>query len=164
MHNWLGTLFDKLTEEIFIADPESLRFLYANASALRGLGYTLDELRTLSPPDVMTDRSREEFEVYVCQLQEGVPHVIFEGTRKRSSGGTYPVEARWQLLSTRGRPVIMSLVHDITERKEMERMKEEFISVVNHELRTPLTSIHGAVKLLEQGAGGGCCLRQRFGW
>jgi signal transduction histidine kinase len=64
------------------------------------------------------------------------------------------VEVCWQLLTTRGRPVIMSLVQDITQRKEIDRMKDEFISVVNHELRTPLTSIHGAVKLLEQGAGG----------
>ncbi len=37
---------------------------------------------------------------------------------------------------------------DITERHEMERAKDEFVSVVSHELRTPLSSIRGALALL----------------
>ncbi len=39
-------------------------------------------------------------------------------------------------------------VQDITERKEMDRLKSEFISVVSHELRTPLTSIRGSLGLI----------------
>ena len=41
-----------------------------------------------------------------------------------------------------------SMVDDITERKAMEKMKSEFVSVASHEMRTPLTSIHGVIKLL----------------
>ncbi|RMF23177.1 MAG: PAS domain S-box protein, partial [Cyanobacteria bacterium J083] len=41
-----------------------------------------------------------------------------------------------------------SMVEDITERKAMEQMKSEFVSVASHEMRTPLTSIHGVIKLL----------------
>jgi PAS domain S-box-containing protein len=40
---------------------------------------------------------------------------------------------------------------DITERRELERMKSEIVSVVSHELRTPLTSIRGALGLLAAG-------------
>ena len=40
---------------------------------------------------------------------------------------------------------------DITERKEIDRMKEEFISVVSHELRTPITSIKGFLELVMEG-------------
>jgi signal transduction histidine kinase len=43
---------------------------------------------------------------------------------------------------------------DISERKEMDRMKSEFISVVSHELRTPLTAISGALGLMASGAAG----------
>jgi PAS domain S-box-containing protein len=39
-------------------------------------------------------------------------------------------------------------LQDITERKEIERLKSEFISVVSHELRTPLTSIRGSLGLI----------------
>ena len=44
-----------------------------------------------------------------------------------------------------------ALSSDISDRKAIERMKDEFISVVNHELRTPLTAIHGSLKLLAAG-------------
>ena len=44
-----------------------------------------------------------------------------------------------------------ALIEDISDRKEIEQMKDEFISVVSHELRTPLTSIHGSLKLLNAG-------------
>lgn len=41
---------------------------------------------------------------------------------------------------------------DISDRREVERLKDEFISIVSHELRTPLTSILGALDLLAGGA------------
>ena len=43
---------------------------------------------------------------------------------------------------------------DVSQRREMDRMKQEFISVVSHELRTPLTSIRGALGLISGGAFG----------
>jgi PAS domain S-box-containing protein len=47
---------------------------------------------------------------------------------------------------------LTATAHDITERKKMERLKNEFISTVSHELRTPLTSISGTLGLLKSGA------------
>ena len=43
---------------------------------------------------------------------------------------------------------------DITERNNIERMKNEFVSTVSHELRTPLTSIAGSLDLLIHGVAG----------
>jgi PAS domain S-box-containing protein len=39
-------------------------------------------------------------------------------------------------------------LRDISERKRIERLKDDFISTVSHELRSPLTSIIGALRLL----------------
>ncbi|PZV14608.1 MAG: diguanylate cyclase [Leptolyngbya sp.] len=43
------------------------------------------------------------------------------------------------------------LISDISDRKAIERRKDEFISVISHELRTPLTSLHSALKILATG-------------
>lgn len=57
--------------------------------------------------------------------------------------------------NTQGRAIRMvGTLTDITKRKEIDRIKAEFISTVSHELRTPVTSIRGALGLLENGVMG----------
>lgn len=152
--SWFGTLLDNIRDEIFIIDPDSLRYIHANQAAQQHLGFTLRQIREMTPVDITGDHDRARMEDYVRRLRQGEPVITFEGERRRADGAFYPVELRWQWLATRGRPVILSIVQDVTERRKVERMKNEFVSVVNHELRTPLTSVHGAVKLLAQGAAG----------
>ncbi|MFB2898524.1 PAS domain S-box protein [Aerosakkonemataceae cyanobacterium BLCC-F50] len=47
--------------------------------------------------------------------------------------------------------LFVGTVEDITERRKIDQMKKEFISVVSHELRTPLTSIRGSLGLIAGG-------------
>lgn len=46
---------------------------------------------------------------------------------------------------------MVGVIRDIADRKEVERLKGEFIATVSHELRTPLTSIRGSLGLIESG-------------
>lgn len=51
-----------------------------------------------------------------------------------------------------GRQALQCSLADITERKELEQLKSEFVSIVSHELRTPLTSVTGSLRLIQSGA------------
>lgn len=69
-------------------------------------------------------------------------------------GRRIEVEVKVGLVSTGEQRFFGAFVHDISERKEVERLKDEFISTVSHELRTPLTSIYGSLDLLVSGIAG----------
>ena len=59
------------------------------------------------------------------------------------------------VLAGEGEDAFFSMfLHDISERKRVDRMKNEFVSTVSHELRTPLTSIHASLSMLDQGMAG----------
>jgi signal transduction histidine kinase len=70
----------------------------------------------------------------------------------RSDGVTFPVEITAAPLlddaEVRGAVVVF---RDVTQRREVDRLKNEFLSVVSHELRTPLTSIRASLGLIEDG-------------
>lgn len=73
---------------------------------------------------------------------------------QRRSGVEFTAEiasGRW--LDDHGGHVTLVL-RDITESRQIERMKDEFLATVSHELRTPLTSVMGALGLLAGGAAG----------
>src|SRR5262249_53017695 len=72
-----------------------------------------------------------------------------ELTIKRLDGSTMPVEITMQrTLREDGRAVVICILRDVTERKRVDRLKNEFVSTVSHELRTPLTSINGSLELV----------------
>ncbi len=70
---------------------------------------------------------------------------------------TTPLHPEGQFLSVTARPVndpenalngCVTVLRDITKRRKLEELKDEFVSMVSHELRTPLTSINGSLGLL----------------
>lgn len=48
---------------------------------------------------------------------------------------------------------LFCVVHDVTERRQIERLRREFVAMVSHDLRTPLTSIQASITFLEEGLG-----------
>jgi PAS domain S-box-containing protein len=77
-----------------------------------------------------------------------------EARARRKDGSTFDVEITTRAISYQGYDADGIVVRDISERKEVDRLKTEFVSVVSHELRTPLTSIRGSLGLMEGGAVG----------
>lgn len=77
-----------------------------------------------------------------------------EATGLRSDGQPFPMELGVSSVALAGRRLYIAIVRDITERKQVERMKSQFVAAVSHELRTPLTSLMGSLGLLSEGVAG----------
>jgi len=73
-----------------------------------------------------------------------------ESSLRRRDGSEIPVLTMTVVhRDPQGHPAFISLVaHDITQRKEVERMKDELVATVSHELRTPLASLRGFSELM----------------
>jgi PAS domain S-box-containing protein len=86
------------------------------------------------------------------KLSLGGVTVDFENRYRTQEGGY--VWLSWKCSSIIDQKLIYAVARDISERKKMEQIKDDFISVVSHELRTPLTSIRGSLGLLLGGVAG----------
>ncbi|MGB0561491.1 MAG: PAS domain-containing protein [Spirulinaceae cyanobacterium] len=130
---------------------------YFNAQWKQMLGYEPDELANTY--EVWRSRVHpDDLEPTLVMLQKHLqgeaPEYQVEFRMRHRSGEWVWILSHGKVFERddQGDPVRITGTHqDITERKAIERMKDEFVSIISHELRTPLTSIHGAIKLLETG-------------
>ena len=144
------TLLDSATDAFFLHNLNG-RILDVNKQACRSLGYSRDELLKLSVANIDVDSSKPE--IAWSKLKEGET-IRLDSIHQRKDGSSFPVEVSLGYVYMDDEPLVSVLARDITERKRVEKMKNEFVSTVSHELRTPLTSIRGGLGLLKGGAVG----------
>ncbi|NEX62326.1 ATP-binding protein [Noviherbaspirillum galbum] len=106
------------------------------------------EIIFLSGPQVIAS----ENEGLIAFALRNLPIVGMEGMGKRKNQTIFPIELSINRFAVSNGRKLIAIVRDITERKKVDRMKNEFVSTVSHELRTPLTAIRGALGLVDGGA------------
>jgi PAS domain S-box-containing protein len=134
------------------------RVTFANPAAMRMTGHEVGELLGRRSHELV-DHTRqdgtpypEEGSLMAASLEDGTVHHSEDHVYWRKDGTSFPVEFTSTPIVEGGKVTGAVVVfRDITERREVERAKDEFTSVVSHELRTPLTSIRGSLGLLESG-------------
>ncbi|MBL8816247.1 MAG: PAS domain S-box protein [Planctomyces sp.] len=114
------TLVNQAADGFFLHDHNG-RFLDVNQRACETLGYTREELLTMSVFDIAQDLEFSESDRWWDQFTPG-EYVTREGIHWRKNGSTLPVEIRVGCVETSGQRMILALVRDITARKEAERL------------------------------------------
>ncbi|MCB2225466.1 MAG: PAS domain S-box protein [Desulfarculaceae bacterium] len=117
----LGRILEESQNEIFIFDAESLKFLQVNQGARRNLGYSMEELRGMTPVDIKPEFTQEEFQKLVEPLHKGLEsHLIFNTVHQRKNGSTYEVEVNLQLSTQELAPVFVAVIQDMTEKNRSQ--------------------------------------------
>ena len=129
-----------------------------NPSSERIFGYTPDEVKGKNINMLMPEPYSAEHDGYLHNyITTGHKKIIGIGREvegRRKDGSTFPMDLAVNEMKINGERFFTGIVRDITDRKRVETMKNEFISTVSHELRTPLTSIRGSLGLVSGGAVG----------
>jgi len=165
-------------DAVLVTDEEN-RILLLNDAAVRVLGLVHpnklgtpppapsklgtpshpNKLGTLSPGATANTSATAELNAVVGQpVGEVIPHKELRSLFSQAAGSN--VDLRTEVSLDDGRTLNAHLtpvagvgdvvvMQDITHFKDLERLKNEFVSTVSHDLRSPLTSIRGFVDLIE---------------
>jgi PAS domain S-box-containing protein len=159
-----NSILESVGDGIYGVDPDG-RVTVVNPAAAQMLGYQPNELLGRNFHDLVV-HTRTDGTPYPASESPVLTTIQNLDTIRvsneifwRKDGTSFPVEyvARPQIDSTDGTTpgkaigVVVAFT-DTTERRQLDRMKDEFISTVSHELRTPLTSLRAALGLVTGGA------------
>ena len=107
-----------------------------NLYALGNNQWDIPQLKELLVKILPTNNPVVDFEV-----EHDFPHI----GKKLMLLNAYRVELEGQF-----KDQILLAIEDITEKREIERRKDDFLSIASHELKTPLTTIKGFMQVLER--------------
>jgi PAS domain S-box-containing protein len=148
LNNQLKAILDNLPFRAWLKDNEN-RFIAVNKPFATECNQTPQELIGKTDFDIFPERLSEshledDIEIMKTGVQKSIEELIVtpEGTKWFETFKTPIFDENNKVIGTTG------FSRDISERKKIEQMKDEFVSMVSHELRTPLTSIQGSLGLV----------------
>ncbi len=150
---------------IIATDPRGIVTVF-NKAAEVALGYLARDIIGKQTPAIWHDQDEiikkaaelsEEFGYYVAPgfdvfIEKAKKLGADEGewTFIRKNGSRFPVRLTATSLKNEHNVITgyLGVIEDITERKQIENIKNEFVSIISHELRTPITSICASLGLV----------------
>jgi len=157
-----NVLIDSVGDGIYGVDAQG-RLTFVSRSARDMLGLDDDHIGGLHAHDLFHAPGPDgtPYPVTGCYITEaiesGTPTNPEDDVYVRTDGSRFDVEITASPIVDPETDRVTGAVvvfRDATQRREVERMKDHFLSVVSHELRTPLTSIRGSLGLIAGGAVG----------
>lgn len=153
MHNALEVLrkheramLENAAEAICSLDA-GLSFTSVNKATEKIWEYEADELMARRVIELIADKDKEKFSQELSAAVGSESEFRTETKIKRKNGEI--CDTAWSISWSKEEGSLYCVVQDITQRKELEQMKQDFFAMVNHDLRTPLTSVQMVLDWVE---------------
>lgn len=132
--------------DVVCSVDSSMRFTDINEAAYKHWGYSEEDLIGGRVADIVVAADRDMVLLSLRKVAETTKETTLECGVTRSDGTVADTE--WSVTWSEVEGSLYCVVHDITARKNLDRLKAEFVAMVSHEIRTPLSSIQMTHSLL----------------
>jgi PAS domain S-box-containing protein len=144
-HERYRELFEDSVDAILITDWEG-RVLEANRQAVILSGYSTDELHALSVDqlhEVKWNRTGLNFETL-----KRSDECTYESGLLKKDGGSTPIEVHARRVEFDETDSIQWIIQDITERKELDALRDDMIAMIYHDIRSPLGNVVSSLEMM----------------
>ena len=141
-------VLENASDLICSISPDGI-FASSNPASEKVLDYSADELLGKRFIDIIDDEDKEHTRDSFDEAMKSRSHAEIENRLLRKDGGV--IDAAWSVQWSEPDRALFCVVRDITQRKEVERLKRAFLEMVSHDLRSPLTSIQASVDMVSAG-------------
>jgi PAS domain S-box-containing protein len=142
------SIFNAATDGLVIYDIETELVVEANPAVCKMHGYTREEFIGLKPNVFMLP---ESYDVFIEHTRMADPGSAFESAaiHKRKDGTTFHIEVHRTAINYQGQACLLSVVRDVSQRIQIEKILSEEIEIRTHEQATLLQISHTLASTLE---------------
>jgi len=121
LNSQLGRIVEESLNEVYVFDAKTQLFTMVNRGARENLGYSMSEMRQLTPFNLKPELTQAQYDELLIPLLNGSQgSVLFHAVHQRKDASRYPVEVVLQFFGSEEPPVYLASIEDVTARRQAE--------------------------------------------